>query len=70
MKFDIEATVHFTFEVEADSQEAAEALLAEQLGENWVNLIGAPEVDHPQIEHTYTNHELVCLVPVPSASSE
>jgi hypothetical protein len=65
-KFAVEATVHFTYHVEAESKEAAEALLTERLGPNWHD---QEQIEDPRIEPPFIDAEIMGLYLVEEKTS-
>jgi hypothetical protein len=64
LRFECEASIHFYFTVTAASKEAAEALLAEQLGPDWGSQCDQPDdIEHPQIEQGEYSTDVLCLGP-------
>jgi hypothetical protein len=61
-KFQCVATANFYYTVTADTEKAAQDLLAEQLGPAWGWNLSAPEdIEHPQIEEPTVDFEIDCL---------
>jgi hypothetical protein len=65
-RFECVASLQFTYIVTAATKEEAEALLTEQLGPDWGNQCGQPDIEHPQIEEgEYApDTDILCLDPV------
>jgi hypothetical protein len=63
-RFECEATINFSYIVNATSEEEAKALLTEALGPDWENQCSSPDVEHPRIEEAPYGSDINCLGPV------
>jgi hypothetical protein len=71
MKFTVEASVHFAYDVVASDEKSAIDLLNRMLGENLEGAVGEPgEIVHPQIETGPTSISVGSLGPVRKVKSK
>jgi hypothetical protein len=61
-RYEVEASIHYSYIVTAESKEEAEILLTEALGANWENQCCAPDdIEHPQIEEGPIGSDILCI---------